>query len=177
MYLKYIGENNSLWPEDLTASYDDSRSFAEWLVCVNTGSGTNNSLVLLQNLYYKIISMWFCNITVSPLKHTIWHFRWNVQIAVHLMWDIHVPYQSHLSKPYFCWTLYKPWSVLHDGNMCKGPWKDSSHLRKQGMLHIPWTLCLVLGPRMSPMKCGGSQSGTTAMRSITWLINYYSAYI
>ena len=32
-------------------------------------------------------------------------FRWNVQIAVHLGRDMHVPYHPHSSPPYFCWTL------------------------------------------------------------------------
>ena len=31
----------------------------------------------------------------------MWHFRWNVQIAVHLVWDIHVSYQPHSSRHYY----------------------------------------------------------------------------
>ena len=33
-------------------------------------------------------------------KGTIGHFGGNVQIAVHLLRDIHVPYPPHSSKPY-----------------------------------------------------------------------------
>ena len=37
---------------------------------------------LLQN--HKPVILSYNNIT---LKHPIWHFRWNVRIAVHLVWD------------------------------------------------------------------------------------------
>ena len=46
--------------------------------------------------YYKIISMSFCNITVSH-SSAPWHFRWHVQIAVHLVRDIHIPCQPQSS--------------------------------------------------------------------------------
>ena len=49
-------------------------------VYIYTGSSTNNTPVLLQNLLlqnHKHVILYYNNIT---LQHTIWHFRWNVQI-------------------------------------------------------------------------------------------------
>ena len=41
-----------------------------------------------------------------PHKHTIGHFRWNVQIKTINHYTILLPCQPHSSRHYFCWTLY-----------------------------------------------------------------------
>ena len=72
----------------------------------DTGPGTNNTLLFYRNLiYYKIISMYFCNITISHSSTPYDVLGLMFKLKVYIIIPILLPYQPHSGRPYFCWVL------------------------------------------------------------------------
>ena len=88
---------NSLW-----YLYTNKRLIEEYEY---TGPSTNNAPFYYKNFYFKIISMYFCNITISHSSTPYDIVGEMFKIKLDIITPILLPYQPHSGRRYFCRIL------------------------------------------------------------------------